>query len=96
MSGVYAFLAGIVAVFLAWLGGAASKKKEVDTQKKKVEIAKDVASAVAQNANERAAIQARSEDITRQIEQARRNNDMDALSRIAEEQARIALERIKK
>ena len=97
MSGVYAFLAGVAAVILAWIGGRASKSKEVKTQKKKVEIAKDVAQTVSQNANERASIQAEREALSREIETARQNgNDVDALGRVATEQARIALERINK
>jgi len=96
MTGIYAFLAGIAAVLLAWIGGRASKSKEVKTQKKKVEIATDVAKTVSQNANERASIQADKENISRQIEEARQTNNLDAMGRIAADQAKIALERINK
>ena len=94
MSGLYAFIAGIAAVMLAFLSGRASKKKEADTQKKKAEIAADVARNVSDNASVRASVQADSEAVSRQIAMARQNNDMDAMARIAEEQARIALQRI--
>lgn len=94
MSGLYAFIAGIAAVILAFLSGRASKKKEADTQKKKAEIAADVAKTVSDNASVRASVQADSEAVYRQIETARQNNDTDAMGRIAQQQADIALQRI--
>ena len=94
MSGLYAFIAGIAAVMLAFLSGRASKKKEADTQKKKAEIAADVAKTVSDNASVRASVQADSEAVYRQIETARQNNDTDAMGRIAQQQADIALQRI--
>lgn len=94
MSGLYAFIAGIAAVMLAFLSGRASKKKEADTQKKKAEIAADVAKTVSDNASVRASVQTDSEAVYRQIETARQNNDTDAMGRIAQQQADIALQRI--
>ena len=94
MSGLYVFFASLAAVIFAYLSGRASRKKEVETQKKKVEIASDVAKNVSDNASVRASVQADSEAVYRQIETARQNNDTDAMGRIAQQQADIALQRI--
>ena len=96
MNGIYVFFASLAAVIFAYLSGRASRKKEVDTQKKKVEIAADVAEAISESSSEKGQIQADKERISQQIEQARQTNNLDAMGRIAAEQAKIALERINK
>lgn len=96
MNGIYVFFASLAAVIFAYLSGRASRKKEVDTQKKKVEIAADVAEALSESSSEKGQIQADKERISQQIEQARQTNNLDAMGRIAADQAKIALERINK
>ena len=96
MNGIYVFFASLAAVIIAYLSGRASRKKEVDTQKKKVEIAADVAEAISEASSEKGQIQADKERISQQIEQARQTNNLDAMGRIAADQAKIALERINK
>ena len=96
MNGIYVFFASLAAVIIAYLSGRASRKKEVDTQKKKVEIAADVAEALSESSSEKGQIQADKERISQQIEQARQTNNLDAMGRIAADQAKIALERINK
>lgn len=95
MNGIYVFFASLAAVIIAYLSGRASRKKEVDTQKK-VEIAADVAEAISEASSEKGQIQADKERISQQIEQARQTNNLDAMGRIAADQAKIALERINK
>ena len=101
-NGIVAFIAGVLAVLLAWLGGRVSKSKD---QKLKTEQAKlkqeqnvsqilgEVNKATAQTAQSMGQTQAEHDEVMRQIDKARKTNDMDAIARIAQNMAERALNR---
>lgn len=100
--GLVALIAGVLAVLLAWLGGRRSKSKDVklmteQAQKKTVQkvsnIQAEVTSKVADNAHSQGESAAEHDEVLRQIDKARKANDMDAISRIAQSLAERALNR---
>ena len=101
MSGVYAFLIGVLAVIGAWIFGKAKGSKATETKikgevtilRKEKEIQKEVTPVVAETASAMGAAQAEYEQTLKQIEKAGRNNDMSSLLDIARSMAQKAAER---
>ena len=100
--GLAALIAGVLAVLLAWLGGRRSKAKEQkmmveqvkrQTAQKVSTIQSDITSKVVDNARSQGESAAEHDEVIRQIDKARKANDMDAISRIAQSLAERALNR---
>ena len=95
MNGLYAFIAGLAAVLIAFLSGRRSQKKDDEAKvaqaEKKAEISQGVSDVTNRTSYEKGRIEAEYEAVSRDIERAKRNNDVDALGRIAAEQAQRAI-----
>lgn len=96
--GLYAILAGLAAILLAFFSGRSSQKQKdkakIANSEKKADIAVKVSSSTASNMEERGRIETEYEVMNRQIEEAKRGNDhLDELGRIASAQAQRAMEK---
>lgn len=91
MSGLYAFLAGAVAVILAWLAGRASRNKDVKAEQKKTHVSESVSKVASEGAYHKGGIEALYENRMREVEKA--NGNVDELGRIAADLAQRALEK---
>ena len=98
MTGIYAFLAAVLFIFVSILygkaGNASAKKAKAENKvlKTENELHKAVTPIVAESVQKQTQAQTEYEAMKKDIEQAKRNNDMDALGKIASELAQKALE----
>ena len=95
MNGLYAFIAGLAAVLIAFLSGRRSQKKDDEAKiaksEKKAEISQKVSEVTVQTSHEEGRIEAEYELKEREIEKAK--GDVDELGRIAAGLAQRAIEK---
>ena len=95
MNGLYAFIAGLAAVLIAFLSGRHSQKKDdkakIAKSEKKAEISQKVSEVTVQTSHEEGRIEAEYELKEREIEKAK--GDVDELGRIAAGLAQRAIEK---
>lgn len=93
MNGLYAFIAGLAAVLIAFLSGRRSQKKDDEAKvaqaEKKAEISQGVSDVTNRTSYEKGRIEAEYELKEREIEKAK--GDVDELGRIAAQQAQRAI-----
>ena len=99
MTGIYAFLAAVLFIFVSILYGKAGKasankaKAENKVLKTENELHKAVTPIVAESVQKQTQAQTEYEAMKKDIEQAKKNNDMDMMQKIASELVEKALEK---
>lgn len=95
MNGLYAFIAGLAAVLIAFLSGRHSQKKDdkakIAKSEKKAEISQKVSEVTTHTSHEKGRIEAEYDLKEREIEKAK--GDVDELGRIAAGLAQRAIEK---
>ena len=95
MDGIYAFIVAILALFVSFLWGKTrgknDEKEKHASDQKTIDLQKTVTPIVAEVVKKETQATSDYEHTLKAIDDAKRTNDMDAMQKIAEEQARKAL-----
>ena len=95
MDGIYAFIVAILALVVSFLWGKtkgkADEKEKHASDQKTIDLQKTVTPIVAETVRKETEANKDYEHTLKAIDEAKRTNDMDAMQKIAEEQARKAL-----
>ena len=95
MDGLYAFIVAVLALFVSFLWGKtkgkADEKDKHASDQKIIDVQKSVTPVVAEVVKKETEAAKDYEYTLKKIDEAKKNNDMDMMQRIAAEQARKAL-----